>query len=120
MGYCNGMSVEDKTMFGEYIVSENEQEKEIGTFDDNDDDALNDEIETDDMEHFSPKIDGHHLLIGTIVAISILFCGFLTMGYIAFIYFQHKKKQMEMTERAELLVEQAQQEIEDDNANVQL
>ena len=111
--YCDGMGVDSKTMFGQYTVSENEQDKEIASFDD-------DEIDTDEMQHYHPKTDGHHVLVGTIIALSILFCGFLTMGYIAYIYFQHVKRQKEIADRAQILIQEAQQEMENETTNVQL
>merc|ERR1712173_45477 len=115
--FCDGeIGVDSKTMFGEYIVSNDEQEKEIGSFDGIGDQDVDDEdidVETEkkaQFQDFHPKMDGHHVLIGTIIAASILFCGFLTMAYVAYIYLQHRKQQNEMSDRAQRLLEEAQEE----------
>jgi len=99
---CNGG--EAQTMLGEYMD------------DSNADEAVDDEADTlsDPMQGIAKEADDwtttDHVLLGTVIAVSILCCGFVVMGYVAYLYCRHKRKQKETEQRAKILLQQAQQE----------
>eukprot|EP00483_Globobulimina_turgida_P004214 UN04223 len=68
--YCDG-SKDMKTMIGEYIGV---VQSVNGGGDDNYSEDLQEQFGNSD------KLNGDHVLVGTIIACSILFCGFLTMA----------------------------------------
>ena len=89
-------------------IEDDEQQDSDGDSDVEDDDGFTDGIT--DAANTIGHPSGDHILVGTIIAVTILFCGFITMGYIAYVYCQHKRQQKETEVRAQLLLQQAQQQ----------
>eukprot|EP00483_Globobulimina_turgida_P003629 UN03635 len=82
--YCDG-SKDIKTMIGEYI-GVLDVEAHVDVNDDGEEAADIDSEEVQQPFDNSGELSGGHIFVGTIIACSILFCGFVTMAYIVYIY----------------------------------
>eukprot|EP01084_Bolivina_argentea_P090521 163099_1 len=103
--YCTGGDVAVvKTMIGVYSAEDDESNLDSV----NGDSLLSGSA--DSVIATKSTSSGDHILIGTIIACSILFCGCVTMAYVAYVYCQHKKQQKDAADRAELLLLQVRQE----------
>ena len=120
--YCDGSHTEPltKTMVGQYLYADSasEEEQEIEAIINGDDSGSGESVEAGDALDDNSLVaepetkediwmNTEHYLLNAVIAAAIFCCFCVIIGYVAFLYCRHQKKQKETEQQAKIFMQRA-------------